>query len=131
MANRNFHRSQSLTREHKTLHAKITIGSSGAPTLVAAKSIGVASIEQSSEGLYVLTLDDKYSALLNVHAMVLNSSIDDIRFQIKSEDVASAKTITFNTVSPTAADNTAPVVNHPADGTAILLTIELKNTDLR
>lgn len=131
MANRNFHRVQSLVRELKLLNAHITIGSSGAPTLSTTKSNGVASISRTSEGLYVLTLDDKYNQLIDFHAMVLNSSIDDLQVQVKAESVASAKTITFNTKSPTDSSTTTQVVNDPANGTVLLLTILVKNTDIK
>jgi hypothetical protein len=130
MANRNFQRMQSLTREVKVLHAKITIGASGAPTLVSDSSVGVASISRTSEGLYVLTLDDKYSSLLNVHSSWEDTTPEPTRFQINSESVASAKTITFNTYEPTAADDTAMVVGDPVSGAILRLTIELKNTSV-
>lgn len=130
MASRNFQRVQAASKEAKLLFAHITIGASGAPTLNATKSQGVASISRTSEGLYVLTLSDLYNSLLFVDMVAQNATIDDIRFHLKSESVASAKTITFNTVSPTAADDTAPVVNDPADGTVLKMIIWVKNTDV-
>lgn len=131
MANRNFHRSQSLTREHKVIHAKVTIGGSGAPTLDADASMGVASFSRSSAGLYVLTLDDKYSSLLNAHVMLLNATIDDIQVQIDAEAVASAKTVTFQCKAPTNSSTTTKIAADPASGTVLLITLELKNTDLK
>lgn len=130
MANRNFNRLQSVQREAKHIHAHVTIGSTGAPTLNASKSLGVASISRTSTGLYVLTLSDKYSSLLDFSAMILNSSINDIQAQIKSEAVSTAKTITFNTKAPTNSSTTTQIVADPADGTVLLINVLVKNTSV-
>lgn len=130
MANRNFNRVQSATKEAKLIHAHVAIGSSGAPTLNASKSQGVASISRTSEGLYVLTLSDLYNSLLGFQAMVIGTSADNIKFQVNAEAVATAKTITFNTYAPTAADDTALVVNDPVDGSIIKIAVWVKNTDV-
>jgi ATP phosphoribosyltransferase len=130
MASRNFQRVQAASKEAKLLFAHITIGASGAPTLSASQSLGVASISRTSAGLYVLTLSDTYNSLLHVQAVVQNSSVDDIQLQIKSEDVDGAKTITFNTKAPTDASTTTQVVADPADGTVLRLMIWVKNTNV-
>lgn len=130
MADRNFNRIQSATKEAKLVHAHVTIGASGAPTLNASKSQGVASVSRTSAGLYVMTLSDRYNSLLDMHAMVLNSSINDIQVQIKSEDVAVAKTITFNTKAPTNSSTTTQVVTDPANGTVLKISVWVKNSDI-
>ena len=95
MANRNFHRMQSLTREVKHLHAKVAIGASGAPTLDSNISVGIASITRDSAGVYIVTLDDKYNSLVGFQVMQLESTAEDLTFQVESEDVDGAKTIQF------------------------------------
>lgn len=121
MANRDFQRRQSLEKDVKDLYARITVAGSGAPTLVANQSLGVASISRTSAGLYVLTLQDKYASLKYFDGMVIHSSAEDLNFQVSSEAVSSAKTITFRTLA-------AGVATDPASGDVLLLKIEVKNT---
>ncbi len=123
MANRNFHRVQSLSREVKILHAKVAIGASGAPTLDSNLSVGVASITRDSAGVYIVTLDDKYTALLHFSAMQLEATAEDLTFQVESEDVDGAKTIQFQCKA-------AAVETDPSDGSVLLLRMELKNSSV-
>lgn len=123
MANRNFHRVQSLSREAKIVHAKVAIGASGAPTLDANSSVGVASISRDSAGVYLLTLDDAYNALLHFNVMQVEASAEDLTFQIESEDVDGAKTIQFQCKA-------AAVETDPSDGSSLLIRIELKNSSV-
>lgn len=119
MANRNFNRKQALEKEIKELYAKVTVGSSGAPTLTT--GYGIASITRTSAGLYQLTLADKYVSLKHFEVTFLASTAQDIRAQIKAEDVASAKTIDFFTLTGASATD-------PSSGQVMLIKIELKNT---
>lgn len=121
MANRNFNRKQALEKECKDLYARVTIGASGAPTLVT--PVGIASISRTSAGLYVLTLQDSYNNLKFFSGIHLNSSAEDLTFELSAEDVVSAKTITFRT-------QTGAVATDPANGDVLLLKIELKNTSV-
>lgn len=123
MANRNFNRYQALEKEVKTLFAKVTIGASGAPTLVSAQSKGVASISRSSAGLYVVTLQDAYMKLLHAHVMVVTPSAEDIVCHVSAEDVASAKTVTVRCT-------TAAVATDPASGDSLLIRLDLKNSSI-
>ena len=123
MANRNFHRVQSLSREVKVLHAKVSIGASGAPTLSSDLSIGVASISRDSQGVYIVTLDDKYNNLLHFNVMMLEATAEDLTFQVESEDVDGAKTIQFQCKA-------AAVETDPSDGSVLLIRIELKNSSV-
>ena len=124
MANRNFNRKQSLDKEIKEIYAKVTIGASGAPTLVAADSTGVASISRSSAGLYVLTLQDKYMKLRHADIMVVTPDAEDIVANVSSESVASAKTVTFRCTA-------AGVAADPASGDSFLISLQLKNSSAR
>lgn len=123
MANRNFNRKQALDKEIKEIYAKVTIGSSGAPTLVAASSMGVASISRTSAGLYVLTLQDKYMSLRHFNCSIATPDAEDIVSNLVSESVASAKTVTFRcTAEGVAAD--------PASGDSFLIALQLKNSSV-
>lgn len=123
MANRSFNRRQSLEKECKDLYCKISIGASGAPTLVSGARYGIASISRTSAGLYVLTLQDKYVSLKFFEGIFLSSSAQDIRIQLKEEDVDGAKTITFFTLTGASATD-------PSSGQVMLLKIEVKNTSV-
>ena len=87
MANRTFNDAQALEKEIKTLFAKISIGATGAPTLVKPGSLGIASVARSAQGDYLVTLEDKYPALMGFKGVLLVSSAEDITFQLKAEDV--------------------------------------------
>ena len=121
MANRNFNRLQALEKEIKQLHVEVSIGASGAPTLV--KKLGVASISRTSAGLYRLTLQDKYSRFMNLHVMQEASSAEDLDFQVKAKDVTSAKTIDFFC-------KTGGVATDPSNGSKLYLVISLKNSSV-
>ena len=122
MANSTFHRVQSKVRELKILTAKVSIGASGAPTLTS--SDGVASIVRDSAGVYIVTLDEKFNELHGFHPMLLEATAEDLTFQVESEDVDGAKTIQFQCKA-------ADVETDPSDGSALLLTILVKNSGIK
>ena len=124
MANRNFNRKQALDKEIKEIYANVTIGASGAPTLVSANSVGVASISRTSAGLYVLTLQDKYMKLMHAHVQIVTPVAEDIVSNVVSESVASAKTVTFRCT-------TGGVATDPASGDSFLIALQLKNSTAR
>lgn len=119
MASRNFNRSQSLEKEVKTLYADVAIGATGAPTLT--KGLGVASVARDGAGEYTLTLEDKYVRLMHVSFIHLDADAQDLLFQLNSEDVDGDKTITFETL-------TADAETDPAQGSRLLIRIDLKNS---
>ncbi len=119
MANRAFNRRQALEKEVKDLYAKVTIGASGAPTLVS--PVGIASIVRNSAGNYTLTLQDKYISLKFFRVSFKASSAQDMNAQIIAEDVASAKTVNFVCLTGASATD-------PASGQTMLIKLELKNT---
>lgn len=119
MANRNFNRKQALEKEVKSLYLKVAIGATGAPTL--SSGIGVASITRTSAGLYQITLQDKYASLKSFSVRHLASSAQDLNFQLKAEDVASAKTIDFFCLTGASATD-------PANPSTLHIQIDLKNT---
>lgn len=111
----------SLEKSIVDLYAQVTIGATGAPTLVAASSKGIASISRSSAGDYVLTLSDKYVGLLDFSVITQNatgiSASADVG--IKAQSVASAKTIEF-------VCSTGGVATDPASGDRLFIKISLK-----
>lgn len=121
MASRNFNRLQALEKEIKHLNVEISIGATGAPTLV--KKLGVASISRTSAGLYVLTLQDKYSRFINMQIMQEAAAAEDLDFQVVSKSVNSAKTITFLC-------KTGGVATDPSNGSRLYLDISLKNSSV-
>lgn len=121
MANRNFNRKQALEKEVKEIYAKVSIGGTGAPTLTS--SVGVASITRTSAGLYQLTLQDKYHSLKSMQVMVQSTTEEDIRAQLKEEDVDGAKTLSFFMLTDATATD-------PASGDVLLIKLDLKNTSV-
>lgn len=119
MASRNWNRAQNLEKEVKSLYADVAIGATGAPTLT--KGLGVASIARDAAGEYTLTLEDKYVRLMHVSIVHLDADAQDLLFQLNSEDVDGDKTITFECL-------TADAETDPADGTRLLIKIDVKNS---
>lgn len=119
MASRNFNRKQALEKEIKEIYAKLTFGSSGAVTLTTGH--GVSSAVKSATGDYEITLQDRYVSLKMVEGILLKSSGEDIRVQLKSESVASDGKLSILTLTGSSATN-------PSSGAVLLLKFELKNT---
>lgn len=124
MANRFFNQFRfSMEKNVVDLYLKVNIGASGAPTIARGK--GIASITRTSAGLYVITLQDKYHALLNVQSAVkLASGLPaSALFAISAEAVATAKTITVQY-----ADGDTPAATDPDSGAVLYFTITLSNS---
>lgn len=129
MANRFFtNQAFYLEKAPVFLLGKVTFGSSGAPTLARGK--GIASITRTSAGLYVITLQDAYVALLKTSCTQLLASgmLAAPNFHIVSETVASTKTITVQFSGATSSSVTTLVATDPASGTAAFLEIILSNS---
>jgi hypothetical protein len=121
MANKNFKRVQAVESEVKHVYAKVAIGASGAPTL--SVGYGVTSISRTSAGLYRITLADTYASLKWFHCITSGASAADMTCRVKAEDVASAKTIDFWTL-------TGATATDPSSGDTLYIKIELKNTSI-
>jgi hypothetical protein len=107
------------------LFAKVTIGGTGAPTLVTTSghSKGIASIARTGTGAYTLTLSDAYSKLLNMSMSMLYSSATTIGgFEMKTDTVSTTKIITFLTKDVGTGGGSAA---DPASGTVMYLEITL------
>ena len=123
MANRNFNRQQALEKEVKTLFATISFDSSGDATLDA--GLGISStVAHTTDGEYVITLQDSYDKLLGLAGVFESATEEDIRIQLDAEDVDGATpTIALFTL-------TGATATDPADGTKLHLTIHLRNSSV-
>lgn len=134
MAQRYYQQFQkTLVKEVVSVFAKVSIGASGAPTLLNYASCqGIMSIVRNSAGQYTLVLGqptpvpghvDQYAFLLNVEQSIIFSGIPAAPiFSVVSESVSSAGSITFqySSVAGSATD--------PDSGSVLLLEFKLKNT---
>ena len=116
-----------LEKKVVDLYLKAAIGSSGAPTLNADASKGVASIARNSAGKYTITLSNKYVDLLMVTALIEEDSGDPSAaggIVLRSHTVASTKTIVIEAVDEA---GSAIELN---DGSTLRLKFELKATSV-
>jgi hypothetical protein len=116
-----------LEKKVVDLYLKATIGSTGAVTIVAASSKGIASIARNSTGKYTITLSDKYNDLLMASGCIEKSSGDPSAasgFVVRSQAVSSAKTVVVEYL-----DETGAAVEL-SSGDTIRLKLELKATSV-
>jgi hypothetical protein len=131
MANRFFNSAfYSMVKNPVLLFARVTIGGTGACTLVASGSKGVSSITRTSAGLYVLTLQDVYVGLISCHAVrTLASGIPAAPgYSVVSNTVTTTKTITVQFSGATASGDTTLVATDPSSGTTLDFQIWLSNS---
>ena len=121
MANLTFNRKQSREKEVKELFLDVAIGASGAPTL--SRGQGVASISRSGAGVYLITLGDTYQRLMHMDVKQLVASAEDLKFQLVSEDVDGAKTISFRCIA-------VATETDPSSGSRLLIKIDVKNSSV-
>ena len=130
MANRDFKNFQAAEREVKRLYLKATIGATGAPTLVAADSLGIKTITRTTTGDYTVTFGtpsgatEKYNKLFWADGKVLDPAAEDIRVQIDTDTVSSAGTMTFYTVTGGSAAD-------PTNGATLLMVFDVKNSSVK
>lgn len=106
------------------LFAKVTIGTAGAPTLVAAKSIGVTSISRVSAGKYLVTLNNKYPRMLQVFTtFIATDGAAAPNVAVSIDSIASAGTLTIVTQA-------GGVNTDPAPGEIMHLNIVVKNSSI-
>lgn len=116
----------SLEKKVVHLYARITIGATGAPTLVKALSKGIASVARTAAGAYTITLQDKYVELLHIdHALQLAAGAPAVLagMVVRSEATAAATP----TVAVEFLDAAGAGID-PDSGSVILLKLELKAT---
>lgn len=125
MANRYMNQfAHSLEQSKVFLFGKVAIGASGAPTLDATNSKGIASIARNSAGKYTITLSDVYNRFFNAHVSLVvgtGTPAAPLCFVI-SETVATTKTVVIQFLDATG------VAADPASGESLRITLVLKNT---
>lgn len=92
MANRNFDMVQGLGKGVKVISGSFAPNGSSAVSAASNKGKGW-SVARTSAGLFTLTLQDAYVALLGAHAQLQLTTADDKYCQIGVVDVVSAKTV--------------------------------------
>lgn len=127
MANRWFNQfRKQLEKEVVDLWATVTIGSTGAPTLVTAKSKGVSSIVRNSAGTYTVTLQDTYQRLLDMDVTTQNATGISA-----SPNVSLKGAPTVNTISAPAlvfVCSTGGTATDPASGDTLYVKLSLSNS---
>lgn len=127
MANVGFNDVQSRGKEIKYVHARLRILGNTTPangTFSIVKGYGVATFARTGTGEYTITLQDKYQRLMSAQLTVLAATAVDLVAQLKSEDVAGAKTIVFNMNAGATPTDTANAVTQD-----VLVSLALQNTD--
>lgn len=129
MADRRFEQFRyGLERKMVDLYVNVAIGSTGAPTINATKSKGIASIARNSAGKYTITLSDSYQYLVLLsHSLVKASGVpataSNVNCMVRSDGSASATP----TVAIEFVDN-AGVAIELVSGVTVLLHLQLKNS---
>jgi hypothetical protein len=125
MANRFFSKAQySLDKDIVHIFGKVAIGATGAPTMSAINSKGVASVVRASAGRYTITLQDKYNRFLDFSMIQVNATASGAPdFYVASVDVVGAKTLV---VQCAAADGTT--ATDPASGVTIYFHVTVANS---
>jgi hypothetical protein len=94
--------------------------SGGDMSISFSSKFGVSSITRSAVGTWDLVLEDEYYELKAMKAIIVKSTGEDLRFQIKSHAVAS-KTLTFLTLTGSSATD-------PSTALPFMMRLDLKNT---
>lgn len=110
------------------LYASVSIGASGAPTIVSGTGRGINSIVRNSAGKYTITLGKQYAGLITAQIQVIGASGAAPAAPISyvfSESVSSAGTLILQFLAidgSTATD--------PASGERLMLDIVVQNSSL-
>jgi hypothetical protein len=125
MAHRTFFQFRySLEPNVVDLFAEISIGSSGAPTLVRGK--GIKSITRNSAGDYTLALQENFAGLLQVSSSLQNATgIPSVVMGIKANNVSSSSAPGIEFVC-----SASGLAADPASGDVIRLQLSLRNSSL-
>ena len=136
MANRSFQRLQALDKEIKVIHGQFAVGTTGAPTLSASKSVGVQSVTRNSAGDYSIVLGtpsgavDKYSHFFGGYfdiqkSTALGGTSGGMAFQLKGAPTVSTDgQIDFFTLKSTGTEA------DPGNSQTIHFMIVVKNSSL-
>lgn len=129
MANLGFNDVQSRSKQVKLILARLRILGNTTPangTFSIVDGDGIESFARSAAGEYTITLTDKYVKLLSARLQVLAATAIDLVPQLKSENVAGAKTVVFNMLAGATPTDTANGVTQD-----VFVELALKNTEVR
>jgi hypothetical protein len=114
----------SLVKGKVALFGQVAIGATGAPTLSAVNSKGIASISRTGTGAYTITLQDKYVGLFGFVPTIIQASGTQTvaNVYVVSETVSSTKTINIACL-----DFAGSAVD-PANGAVIKFEVTLSNS---
>ena len=105
------------------LFGKVAIGATGAPTLNAVKSKGIASVARTGVGAYTITLNDIYVDMFKCGVNFLFATSPGVaNVYVVSQDVDGAKTILIQ------CEDFAGAAVDPANGATMKLEITLKTS---
>lgn len=122
MAERRFHRDgQSLEPGETTLYLEAVLDGAGAVSSYT-RQRGITSLSRDSAGLYTLTLQQQYFALLGLEVSFLSATEVGLRFELVSEDVNGNREIVLHFYD----FNSPGTLTDPTSCT-IRITLELKN----
>lgn len=111
-----------------SIFAKVTVGASGAPTLVSTGVSGnnsyISSITRNSAGDYTLALADAWNALLGLKVTTVNAT------GISAAPDVNVKTDAVTTKSLRFVCSVGGVATDPASGDTLLIQISLKNSSI-
>ena len=125
MANRSFNQfAFSLEKAKVFLYMQVSFGASGAPTLNASNSKGIASISRVSAGKYNIILQDAYVRLMMAKHVFINATAPaSPSMYVTSSSVSSVSSPQLQVVF-----NAAGVSTDPGNGEVVLIEIELSNS---
>ena len=107
-----------------TLYADVTIGGTGAPTLVAANSKGIKSIVRNSAGNYTITLQDQYTRMYSFWVEFIKATAPTspamgiVAVNTKAAGGGTINFVNYSATTPT----------DPASGEEMLCEINLSNS---
>lgn len=112
----------------ESLYASISIGASGAPTIVSGTGMGISSVTRTSAGHYSIALSHAYQGLLGVRH-VINSggsapASPSLYVQTNSVKVSTAPLVAV-------VFNAAGTPTDPASGEIIMLEVVLQKSSVR
>lgn len=113
----------SLERGKAVLFGKVAIGATGAPTINAVKSKGIASVARTGAGAYTITLNDIYVDMYKCGVNFMFATSPGVaNVYVVSQDVAAAKTILIQ------CEDFAGAAVDPANGAEMQIELMLKTS---
>jgi len=127
MANRFFQQFRySLEKSLVDLYCNVTVGATGAPTVVTANSKGILSVVRNSAGKYTITLQDPYYKFLGCTCTLIGTggAVAAPQFFVVSQAVSTAATPTVVVQF----ENDGGTATDPDSGEEFILHITVGNS---